>query len=179
MEYNTVADIYTAHEKVRRGFLDITGGIADDEAAVVPEGEKWSVRHVAEHVAMVESSMARICKKLIEAARTEGTRSDGSVKMSPDFEAISATIADRKFAAPEIVEPTGNVSISDSLAALAKTTSMIDGMRPDLETLDLSGHAFRHPHFGELTAIDWLILRNGHEHRHTGQIMKLLDAIRD
>jgi hypothetical protein len=41
-----------------------------------------------------------------------------------------------------------------------------------------SGEAtFPHPYFGEMTAVEWLILAGGHEKRHTDQIRRLLDKM--
>lgn len=179
MRYETIADIYSAHNKIRGNFLDVTSGVAQDEAAILPEGEKWSIGHVVEHVSVVEAGMVRICARLIEKSRTSGSLSDGSVKLSPDFVASAASLFDKKLTAPEIVEPSGTVAIADSMNSLETTTAEIARMRTDLETLDLTAHTFRHPYFGELSAVEWLIVRNGHEQRHTRQIENLLNKIRN
>ncbi|MEP6945619.1 MAG: DinB family protein [Acidobacteriota bacterium] len=178
MKYESVADIYSAHTKIRERFLDTVSKVTAAEAAAPPDGGKWSIDKLVEHVAIVEKAMLNICTKLVAEARAAGTPSDGSFEISSDFASKTSAIADISVEAPERVHPSGNVSIADSLATLTETTASINALKRDLSFFDGSDFTFPHPFFGNLTAAEWLVVRGGHEHRHTNQIEAILNAAR-
>jgi hypothetical protein len=178
MKYESIADIFSAHTHVRTRFLAVLGGISDDEFSNRPDGEKWSIKQIVEHVSMVEFSMLRICAKLTAAAREGGVPADGSFSLTPEFNAKTANIDTAKFEAPDRVQPIGEAPIADSLERLDATTASIADLRADLAGYHGTGQKFPHPYFGDLTAAEWLVIRVGHEHRHTNQIERLLKKIR-
>lgn len=178
MRYETVADIFSANQTIRQRLITVLGTISPDEAAALPDDEKWSIRQVVEHLSMVEFGTSRICGKLLDGARADGRPSDGSFALSQTFQERAAEIAVLKLEAPERVHPTGKVAISDALKMMDTNREAFETMRPDLERFDLSGHAFPHPFFGDLTAGEWLVMVGMHEQRHTKQIEKLLEKVR-
>lgn len=153
-------------------------GISDAEASVLPEGEKWSIQQIVEHVAMVEFGTSRICGRLVEGARADAKPSDGSFSLTPNFLGRAAEIAMLKVEAPERVQPTGRVKIDGAFEMMAQNRTALAALRSDLEQFDLSGHTFPHPFFGPLTAAEWLAMAGMHEQRHTKQIEKVLEKVR-
>jgi hypothetical protein len=178
MKYETISDIYAANEQARDRLKATVEGLSTAEAAALPEGEKWSVAMIVEHLSMVEFGTSRICARLIEAAKADGKPGDGHVSLSADFAEKSKAVAGIKVQAPERVHPTGSVTIADSLEKMTANRADLEALRGDLEQFDLSGHRFPHPFFGDITAAEWLIVLGGHEARHTKQIERLLEAIR-
>lgn len=178
MTYETIADIYSAREKVRVVLTDTVSSISLDEAIALPDGEKWSIQHLVEHLAMVDNGISRICAKLVEEAKAIGKPSDGAVKTSTTFNEKAAVVDTVKVEAPERVQPTGNVTIAEALERMNANQAAYDAMRSDLESCDVSDPKFPHPYFGDITAIEWLIVTVGHEDRHTKQIQGLLEKIR-
>ena len=178
MRYETIADIYSANQKIRERFVEAVGGISPDEATALPEGEKWDLRHLIEHVSTVGSGISLICAKLLAAAKIDNKPSNGSFSVSAHFGEKSAEIADIKVEAPERVHPTGEVNIDEALLRLTAATAAFDALRPDMESLDFSAHTIPHPFLGELTAGEWFVIAGRHEHRHTAQIERLLAKIR-
>ena len=178
MRYDTIADIYSANQQVRAALAETLSGISPDEATILADGEKWTIQHIAEHLSMVDSGIARICAKLLDEAKTIGKPSDGTFKLSTAFTEKAAVVDDVKIEAPERVQPTGNVSVAEALDKMNANRPAIDAMRPDLEKYDLSEPKFPHPYFGDITAAEWLVVAVGHEHRHTKQIERLLAKIR-
>ncbi|MFN0138856.1 MAG: DinB family protein [Pyrinomonadaceae bacterium] len=180
MNYETIADIYSANAKVREALNATLEGITPDEAATLPDDGKWSIQHVVEHIAMVETGVSMICSRMIEAAKADDKTSDGKFVLSPEFlESISRLVSGTaKVEAPERVQPTGEVAIQDSLRTLTAATATLDSFRGDLESIDVTGHKFPHPFFGPLTATEWLVISGLHERRHTAQIESLLTKIR-
>ncbi|MEO6049895.1 MAG: DinB family protein [Pyrinomonadaceae bacterium] len=178
MEYNSIADIYSANQTIRKRFQHTVDGITPDEANAELEGEKWTVAALIEHVSIVEFNMSRICAKLLAAAKETGKPGDGSFSISSEFAEKSAEIAEIKFEAPEMVHPQGGVATGESIEKLGGSTVELEAMRSDFESLNVSEHKFPHPFFGGLTAAEWLLLAGRHEARHLAQIERLLAKIR-
>ncbi len=178
MRYESIADIYSANQKIRGRFLSVVNAVTADEATALPEGENWPIQQIVEHVAIVNNGMNRICSKLIGAAKQTGETSDGSFVISSSFQERLDLLATRKAEAPERVRPTGEIPIDASLTKLAEASDAFESMRADMESTKLTGHTFPHPYFGDLTASEWLVLYGLHEARHTQQIERLLEKIR-
>lgn len=179
MRYETIADIYTANQKVRAALAATVSDISPDEATALPDGEKWTIQHIVEHLSMVDAGISRICSKLLEESKALGNPSDGTVKLSPDFLEKAAVVADVKVEAPERVQPIGNIKIAESLEKMNANRPAFDAMRSDLEKYDVSEPKFPHPYFGDITAVEWMVVAVGHEHRHTKQIKRFLAKIRN
>ena len=178
MEYRSIADIYTANEKIRGQLSEMLNSISADEAAALPDGEKWSISGIVEHLSMVGIGVSRICSKLVDSAKAEGKPSDGTFVLTDNFGERAVEIAGIKLDAPDRVHPTGDVSIGESLQRLEAAGHAISSMRPELEGLDLTDHKFPHPAFGDLTAAEWLVMLGWHEQRHMKQIETMLEKIR-
>jgi hypothetical protein len=103
----------------------------------------------------------------------------GGPLISESFREQLAASAGRKVEAPDMVKPTGEVSITESIERLATSEAAFDEMREELSKYDLSKHHFPHPYFGPLTAIDWLAMAGLHLYRHTGQIERMLAEARN
>ncbi len=178
MKYESIDDIYSTNARVRERFLYVVGSITPAEASSVPEGGKWSIEKLVEHVAIVEEAMAKVCAKLVAGAREAGMPNDGMFELSDDFAAKTSAVAGVQVEAPDRVHPAGGVPIADSLAKLAATSAEIDAIRGDMSLFEGTKHKFPHPLFGDLTAAEWMVIRGGHENRHTDQIERLSTAIR-
>jgi hypothetical protein len=178
MRYESIADIYSANAKIRERLIETLNGVTSKEAPMLPDGEKWSIQHIVEHISIVDTGTLRICEKLLDRARFTGDLAEGSFTLSPETDKKFAMIRDIKVEAPERVQPTGNVAISESLGRLATNAEALNSIRSDLEHHDLTEHKFPHPFFGELTAAEWLVVKGGHEMRHTSQIRRLLEKAR-
>jgi len=176
MNFETVADVYSANEKARQHLVETVSGLNADLANLPTENGKWTVAGLVEHLAKVGDGMSKICYKLLSSAHEEGKTSDGKIQLSKSFvEALKqAHIEEQKFEAPEIVAPTDSQTIAESLAALEKVTETLEKLRPLFESVNGTEHTFPHPYFGPMSAQDWLVLLGVHETRHTIQIEKIL-----
>lgn len=178
MRYDSIADIYSANHVFREKFGAALTHFSPTEAVAVPEGEKWSIQHIAEHVSMVDYGISRICAKLLDAAKAEGKESDGTFALSANFAEHAAESAVRKLEAPERVQPTGDVTIADAWDRIIANREIYDAMREDFERFDLSGPTFPHPYFGPLNAGEWLVMTGLHQARHTKQMNDLAEKLR-
>jgi hypothetical protein len=176
MQYQSISEIYEANDRIRTRLKDTLLGVTERQAAAVPDGEKWSIAQIAEHVSMVGNGMHRICAKLLSKAEASGQVSDGTVDLSA-FAEKAMGIADVKLEAPEIVQPTGTRSIAESVRSLDETQRGFNCLKPLFEKYDASSPKFPHPYLGDMTAVEWLVMCGAHERRHLKQIERLLDRI--
>ena len=69
MKYETIEDIYAGNAKVRGRLKALIGSIPLEKTSVLPDGEKWTIAQILEHVAMVDESTVKICAKLLKKAQ--------------------------------------------------------------------------------------------------------------
>lgn len=174
MKYQTIEEVYAANDKIRAKFLETIESISDEQANALPEGEKWTIAQIVEHVAIVEEGMSKISYKLLNEAKANGKTSDGSATIGEKFVESAQASVRMKLEAPDRVKPTGNASIADSIKKLEENRQKLYELKPLFETVDCSENKFPHPAFGDLTAHEWLALVGGHEFRHIAQIKKRL-----
>ena len=178
MIYESIAEIYSANQTARERFSSVAKGITESEATVLPDGEKWTLSELVEHVALVNSAMCRICTKLTMQSQDDGNAASGKIEISDSFIEKAVESAGKKLEAPDFVRPGGGKPIQASLAAIESNNEQFESIRPIFEAYDCGTHKFPHPFFGDLSAAEWLRLAGRHEGRHTAQIERILEKIR-
>jgi len=174
MNNQTIADIYATNDKIRAKLKETISNLNDEQMAFLPEGEKWTIAHIVEHIAIVEDGMSRISAKLLTQAQSAGKQSSGQAILTENFAKKAAEARELKFEAPDRVHPTGKSSIAESLAKMEENRQALEKLRPLFESVECSDFKFPHPFMGELSAHEWLALVGGHEARHLAQIEKIL-----
>jgi uncharacterized damage-inducible protein DinB len=175
MNYTSINDIFDANDRAHERLVETLADVSDEQSRRQIEGEKWTVAEIAEHIAVVHEGMCKICGKLMSKAQEAGLPSDDNVSISSEFRERTAGAADVRLEAPERVRPTGTATIAESLARMDANRERFDEVRPLFLEFSGSADRFPHPYFGDMTAIDWLVLMGAHEARHTRQIAKLLE----
>ncbi len=174
MSQQTIKDIYAANEKIREKTKQIVADLSAEQIAFLPDGEKWTIAHIVEHVAIVQDGMSKISAKLLKEAQSAGKTSDGAALLSKNFRQKAVEARELKFEAPDRVRPTGNQSIAESLKKMDETQRALEELQPLFESVECSDFKFPHPFMGDLTAHEWLALVGGHEARHLSQIKNIL-----
>lgn len=174
MNNKTIADIYAANEHIHDKLKASIGSLSDEQLTILPDGEKWNVAQIVEHIALVKDGMSKISAKLLTQAQAAGKQSNGEAVLSENFVQKAGEARNLKLEAPEVIHPMGNQSVSESLAKMEESNQMLEKLRPLFETIDCSEHKFPHPFMGDLSAHEWLTLVGGHEARHTAQIEKIV-----
>lgn len=174
MAYETVEDVYAANRAIREKFKAAIADLSEAQLHARPDEQAWSIAQIVEHVAIVNEGMSRICAKLLSKAEAHGQENDGSVRIENEFLQPGSSAAEQKFQAPEMVHPSGNVSVAESLAKLDALQAHFDELRSKFESIDGTSHKFPHPLFGDLSAQEWLVLSGGHEARHLRQVKRIL-----
>lgn len=178
MKYETIEEIYAGNEKVRVRLKQLLSTLSAEQVSALPEDEKWTISQIVEHISIVDENTVKICAKLLKKAEDAGQVADGKVTITDNFLERGAQIATMKVEAPDFVKPSGEKSISDSLAKLDETAERLVAMRQLFDTIGGTEFKFPHPFFGEISAHEWLALKGGHEMRHLKQIEKVLEKIK-
>ena len=175
MNKQTIADIYATNDKIREQLMQTIENLPAEKASFSPEGEKWTIAHLIEHISIVEEGMSKISAKLLTQAQAAGKKADGTANLTANFAAKAAEAKMKKLEAPAHVRPTGDQTINESLAKMEENRKRLDQLRPLFESVECSDFTFPHPFMGELNAGEWLTLIGGHEARHLKQLESWLE----
>lgn len=174
MNYRSIDEIYTANKAIRQKLLLTVSSLPEDVINTRPADDKWSIAEIVEHLTLVADGMSRICGKLLKEAGEAGRAYEGTVNISEGFLSKAAEFADVAIDAPDRVKPSGSKSLAESIAAFEEIDRRFDELKPLFETNDGNQNKFPHPYFGDLSAIEWLVLIGGHEVRHLRQIKGMI-----
>lgn len=173
METKSIDEVYAKNDAVGQKLIALLESLDDETVCRRPSGEKWSIANVVEHVSLVESSMIKICSKLLGKAEAGNLTADGTIAASESFKAKAIEIATMKLEAPEFVQPTCEATLQQSMDRFSENKEKLYELKSQFEKFDSNGHRFPHPFLGDLSAGEWLMLIGGHKLRHLKQIEKL------
>ncbi len=177
MKEISVSEAFVSNEKAREKLKTLVGTLTTEQASMRDlSQDKWSVAEIVEHIAIVESGIAALCRKMLERAKEGGVISDGKIRLSDKFIAEGDRSMSEKWQAPDRVRPTGTKTIEESFAIMAATKTKLEQLRPLFDEFSSTDAKFPHPFLGDLTAAEWLCLIGGHEVRHMHQIRRILDG---
>lgn len=177
MNYQTIDEVYSANAAIREKLKQAIASLNETQLTARPDGEKWNVTELVEHISIVNEGLTRICSKLLSKAEAAGNLADGRVTISNEFAEKAEASTQVKLEAPEMVHPTSGSSIDESFARMDQTYTAVEELRAKFEKFDGTQAKFPHPYFGDLSAHEWLALSGGHEGRHLRQIRKLVEKI--
>ena len=177
MNYTSLEEVYAANDAIREKLKQTVTSLPADTLHARPEGEKWSIAEIVEHVSMVNAGVVRICGKLLSKAEADGKLSNGVLSISTEFIANATGSTDVKLEAPEMVQPVAGASVEESFGVLDTNHTALSALREKFEKFDGCDPKFPHPYFGDLSAQEWLALSGGHEFRHLRQIKRLIEKL--
>jgi len=161
-----------ANRVVLRAAVD---SVAAELRETRPHPGRWSVAEVLEHLARVESSLARLLGAKLTEANAAG-RLPPATDVSPIAGSLNHDrIVDRRRAitAGERVLPRGEMDSAMALAALETSRQSLRELLTTLDGLDLSGFTMPHPALGIINGYQWFLFLGSHEARHAGQIREI------
>ena len=139
-----------------------------------PPPGRWSVGQVLEHLAIVESGIARLIRKRVGDARAAGLGAEqevSSVLWSLDV----ARVLDRnqRLEAPERVMPKQQLGADEAWHHLATANADARLAVSDTDGLAIGGITQPHPSLGTLNLYQWIVFIGAHELRHAAQIREI------
>ncbi|MDQ6787709.1 MAG: DinB family protein, partial [Acidobacteriota bacterium] len=121
-----IKDIYATNDEIRQKLTQTVENLPDEQANLLPEGEKWTIANIVEHIAIVQDGMTRISGKLLAQAQSAGKQSDGAANLSDNFRQKADEIKKLKLEAPDRVRPTGKQTIAASLEKMKETRKSLE-----------------------------------------------------
>lgn len=160
--FGSLEDCFQSLEESRRELLDLLDGIDENVLVDVPAGETWSIVMIAEHIARAERSAAKVIRYIRRYPDAESMpkRGGGHGRWRHDGRAI----------APEETEPDGTRAPSQIRAELEEARRLLHEVIRQGEYPFDRGITFRHPFFGDLTALGWVRMAACHERHHLTQM---------
>jgi hypothetical protein len=134
-----------------------------------PAPERWSPANIVEHLAIVETRIARLLSERIEEARPALTASTSTDPILPGIDYKRMYDRSTRVKAPETAIPTG-LDAPSAWASLENAGSMMRAMLTANDGLALSAVTHPHPRFGLLSVYEWIAFLGAHEVRHAEQI---------
>jgi len=157
----------------RANLMALYASVPPARRAVAPAAGGWSAVQVAEHVARVETGVAKMIGKGASMPRTASAEELLAAQLTPRKIAI---VRDRqtKVEAPERTWPTGSVAPETAIAALLQSREMLEAAFFEATDHVLDEIIFAHPIIGPLTLRAWVELVAHHDARHAAQIAETL-----
>jgi hypothetical protein len=141
-----------------------------------PAPARWSSAEVAEHVARVESSVAKLFAKRAAAPVFATPAEIAAAALTPPRVAGLRNRAVR-IEAPEWVVPTGSLSADAALDQLTAAHAALRAAYEATPATVLDGCVHVHPILGPLTLRDWMATMAHHEARHAEQVAELANDL--
>jgi uncharacterized damage-inducible protein DinB len=159
-----MSDYKNATETFLNSFKDL-----EDAAFTFSPGEnQWSVARVVEHLNIADKSA------YIAMIRTSGEPNADQLELSGRKVNLMLNRENRKYTAPESVEPKGIfTNASEAAAIFMKTRNRIQDFA-EKENLDLLATGLEHPRLGLLTRQQWIAFLAWHAQHHAEQIQRIL-----
>lgn len=146
--------------------LDTVAGLTPEQWNFKPAPDQWSIAECVEHLAISETAGLARYQRMLAAPAAPGKNS------ALTDEQIAGKVVDRtqKFNAPEMIAPSHRWS--DPLEAIQQLKESRNQSIAQIRAAgdDLRSYFSTHPAFGDLDALQWMVLRAGHTERHTAQI---------
>ena len=174
MTYHSVGEILRVKHATYGEICDRLSGVTPNQAGFHPPQGGWSIAEVLEHVNIVEHQMLAVIVKLTVKTEGEQNAAAGTTMRPVSLQAIIDRSKTEKYRASEAALPTGTIGIDVSLNNLRDVEEQLDGLRPRLESIDLTHAVFPNRLFGPLTLGEWLAFVEIHERRHLGQIESIM-----
>ena len=177
MRTESIDEVYERNTAIGERLRTLIESLPKEKLDHLPDGEKWTICNIVEHISIVESGIIKICAKLLGKAESEGMLADGRISVSDSFDEKALEVATTKLEAPDFVKPTNEIKVEDSLRVCDENLQKLDEIKPMFEKFDSNVHKVPHPYFGDLSAGEWLNLLGGHKMRHIKQIERLANGI--
>jgi hypothetical protein len=159
-------------ESTKKGVVDATKGLSDEQWNFKQAPDRWSVAEVMEHLAAAEDLLRGMTQEQVMKTAAIPTRDPAELKKIDD--SVVAMVPDRshKVEAPEPLRPTnrfGSPAEAEKhfLESRATTEEYLKS------TPDLRAHAVDSPMGMKLDGYEWILLIAGHSERHTKQMLEV------
>lgn len=141
---------------------------------VRPTPDRWSVGEILEHLAKVETGVARLVAKRAAEARASGLALETETSsVLGKFDASRIPARDAGLQSPPMVAPASGVNTADAIGALGSSRAALREAMTAANGLALGQIVHPHPVVGTIDLYQWLVFVAVHEARHAEQIREI------
>lgn len=146
---------------------------------VKPGPDRWSVAEVLEHLALVETSIARLIEKRGADARAAGIGPETETR-TVLYTLDSARVLDRREAitAHERVQPRAGLNADTAWTELSRAQAAVREAVIGVDGLALGEITYPHRSLGTLDLYQWIAFTATHEMRHIAQIREIAASLK-
>lgn len=168
-EIKDAKELMNIWTEYRKEVFQILQNIPSENFATTPPEGGWSASEIAEHLYLVELSLARSIP--IVLAKKFGV--DSSECPPPDYRKILLLMAKpRKAKNPENTTPLSKYDLETAITNLSKSHEKLIKNSVIHAKSDLSSRGMEHPFWGNITLFDWLWVMGMHENSHLYALRK-------
>jgi uncharacterized damage-inducible protein DinB len=150
----------------RERLLRMAHSLSREQLHFRPAPGRWTVAECLEHIVTVETRLLDRIQTTLEKGPDSSRR---SALEGQDAALVARTVGRvQRFAAPEILVPTGRVPDEQLLHEFEAARQRSCDFAASTQA-DLRGHFFQHPIFGDLDLYQWLLMIAAHCDRHRVQ----------
>lgn len=176
MVFNNVAEMFDSIERTRGQIYDQVSGLSEEQSRFRPADDQWSVVEIAEHLSATESRVLKIIQSLVEQGEATAEPVGAGTAIAPITLASFAAQLPAKAKAPEFLQPSGNLSLEETIRNLQQTREALIALKPKLQAKDFTPVIFSHESFGTFTTYQLVAFIGHHEGRHLSQIAALTSS---
>ena len=178
MNYTSVPQIFGVIDETRAKIYSLVEGLSEEQLTARPNPNAWTALEIIEHLALIEGRLVQLMTMMLTKAESAGAgKTDAPIEIEPfTLDEFVERSRNEKYTAPEVVRPSGKISLAEALAQLRRSREELQSLRRRIETTDLSNVTYPHPAFGPLNFYGWLAFIGIHEERHLRQAQDLLSS---
>ena len=169
MIYKNIDRVFDWEKEVYDKLKKAGDGLSKEKANCKLSSKSWTLKQIFEHIVLVEEKTLMLITKLLERAGANKENTEESISL----DSIISRVKGRKIKALERYEPTGKLSLKDSLNRLDEIHDDLRNLKP----LRLSSVTFPHWLFGKMNLGQWTAFFVLHEERHLKQIESMLEKL--
>jgi hypothetical protein len=164
-------------DRTKKRIFEVTTGLTDTQWHFKPAADRWSIAENLEHMVTVEERILGPIRELLAQAPPPPAAFDSALVDQIIFEKIPDR--SNKVAAPEFINPSGQLSPADALERLSRNYQRLSeyvASTPGLREHILDSPPLKHVTNGAHTCMDgfqWTLALAAHDRRHIGQIVDL------
>lgn len=173
MIYKNIDRVFDWEKEVYEKLKKAGDGLSNEKANYKLSSKSWTLKQIFEHIVLVEEKTLMLITKLLERAGANKENTEESISL----ESIISRVKGKNIKAQERYEPTGKLSLKDSLNRLDEIHDGLRNLKPRLKSLRLSSVTFPHWLFGKMNLGQWTAFFVLHEERHLKQIESMLEKL--
>ena len=172
-----IAEVLGHSDAQRETLRAAVSSVPPDKHAIAPDG-RWSVLGVLEHLALTETRVAGLLRKVVAEGKEKGLgRETETAPVIPGMNLRRLLDRTNRLAAPEMTQPRSERTLAEAWRALDESRAAFRAAVLDADGFALREITYPHLYFGPLDMYTWIAFVGSHEARHADQIREIGNSL--